>query len=404
MRISKKNLKQILLTIVVGFSVATAQAATITRGASGHDVKRVQNYLIHQGYLIDKADGILGNNTAYAVKAFQKDMGLEITGNVDEETLAKLKENDLRFVKVDSSDTKALEVKKQKTLSINKYPDMHLKKGDSATQVHKAQVLLVKTNYLNDKADGVFGSKTENAVKAFQKDQGLKETGIIDGETFTHLENYFQEQQASSKAKNEKEVIVKKETVEEEKEFTSLIKVRKEGEDENKHSKSKKVFVRGDKHADISKLQEKLSVNGYSTNGIEGTFGAGTEKAVKAFQRDNSLKVTGKIDSKTRTEIEKLRLKPKKYSRKMEVEATAYTSGVGGVGNYTSQGHKLRRGYIAVDPNVIPMGTEVFIEGYGFAIADDIGGAIKGNKIDVAVDSKEEAMQYGRQKTTLYIL
>ena len=46
---------------------------------------------------------------------------------------------------------------------------------------------------------------------------------------------------------------------------------------------------------------------------------------------------------------------------------------------------------IAVDPNVIPLGSKVYVEGYGEAIAADTGGAIKGNKIDVHVPSKSQA-------------
>lgn len=92
------------------------------------------------------------------------------------------------------------------------------------------------------------------------------------------------------------------------------------------------------------------------------------------------------------------------YKKKIKVVASAYSAFDPGNGNMTANGNILRKGYIAVDPTVIPLGTEVFVEGYGFAVADDTGGDIIGNRIDVAMDTHEEALNYGRQETILYIL
>ena len=84
----------------------------------------------------------------------------------------------------------------------------------------------------------------------------------------------------------------------------------------------------------------------------------------------------------------------------LTVEATAYTY----TGNTTATGIYPREGLIAVDPRVIPLGTEVYIEGYGYAIAADTGGAIKGNKIDVFYPDLQKCLQWGRRKVTLHIL
>lgn len=59
---------------------------------------------------------------------------------------------------------------------------------------------------------------------------------------------------------------------------------------------------------------------------------------------------------------------------------------------------------IAVDPNVIPLGTKVYVSGYGLAIAADTGGAIKGNIIDVFLNSYEECYSWGRRQVTVQIL
>lgn len=59
---------------------------------------------------------------------------------------------------------------------------------------------------------------------------------------------------------------------------------------------------------------------------------------------------------------------------------------------------------IAVDPKVIPLGSIVFIQGFGYFIAEDTGGAIKGNVIDVYVDNHQEALKLGRKTALVYVL
>ena len=92
------------------------------------------------------------------------------------------------------------------------------------------------------------------------------------------------------------------------------------------------------------------------------------------------------------------------FSRVVRVEATAYSRHEDGMSNYTARGNFCQRGVIAVDPNFIPLGTRVYIPGYGYAIADDVGGAIVGNIIDIAFDSVEECYQWGRKFIDVYIL
>lgn len=82
------------------------------------------------------------------------------------------------------------------------------------------------------------------------------------------------------------------------------------------------------------------------------------------------------------------------------VEATAYSH----TGQRTKAGTWPQRGTIAVDPKVIPLGSRLYVEGYGPGVAEDVGSAIKGNKIDVFVDTEKEARQWGRRKVKLYIL
>lgn len=85
-------------------------------------------------------------------------------------------------------------------------------------------------------------------------------------------------------------------------------------------------------------------------------------------------------------------------------ETTAYTSDPAENGGYsgTAMGTPIRRGVVAVDRNVIPLGTRLYIEGYGYARAEDVGGAIVGKRIDVAVGSKGEARNWGRRSVQVY--
>ncbi|MFN4219501.1 MAG: 3D domain-containing protein, partial [bacterium] len=86
------------------------------------------------------------------------------------------------------------------------------------------------------------------------------------------------------------------------------------------------------------------------------------------------------------------------------MESTGYTSEVGGVGYYTFTGRRVRRGVAAVDPSVIPLGTKLYVEGYGYATALDTGSSIKGFKIDLYFETLQEALQWGRKKVKVYIL
>ena len=106
-----------------------------------------------------------------------------------------------------------------------------------------------------------------------------------------------------------------------------------------------------------------------------------------------------------------------RYTKKLKVRATAYTAdynctgkGPGDPGfGITSTGARAKRnpnGYstIAVDPRVIPLGTKLWVDGYGYAIAEDIGGAIKGNHIDLYFSSSNEMWDWGSRNVNIYIL
>lgn len=94
------------------------------------------------------------------------------------------------------------------------------------------------------------------------------------------------------------------------------------------------------------------------------------------------------------------------------INSTAYTAGPESTGKrpgdkgygITATGTKFREGIVAVDPKVIPLGSVLYIEGYGEAIAEDTGSAIKGNILDVAIPDLKEARKWGRKKVKITIL
>ncbi|CDQ19586.1 3D (Asp-Asp-Asp) domain-containing protein [Halobacillus karajensis] len=94
--------------------------------------------------------------------------------------------------------------------------------------------------------------------------------------------------------------------------------------------------------------------------------------------------------------------------KEITAEATAYTAYCSGCSGVTSTGIDLRANpdqkVIAVDPNVIPLGSKVYVEGYGTAIAGDTGGSISGNRIDVFMPSQEEALSFGRKSVKVQVL
>ncbi|ADL50104.1 3D domain-containing protein [Clostridium cellulovorans] len=97
------------------------------------------------------------------------------------------------------------------------------------------------------------------------------------------------------------------------------------------------------------------------------------------------------------------------YSRKYTMISTAYTAGNPGVGSRTASGLPVSRnpgGYstVAVDPSVIPLGTKLYISGYGYAIAADTGSAIKSKKIDVYFNTLKECYSWGVRYVEVYVL
>lgn len=165
-----------------------------------------------------------------------------------------------------------------------------------------------------------------------------------------------------------------------------------------------KLGMRGE---DVQMVQKSLLEKGFYVGEIDGIFGNATLNAIRDFQISSGLVPDGVVGKETLVYLGRpgsAETNPSRYNRSFTMSASAYSAYDDGNSNHTYGGNMVRKGLVAVDPSVIPLGTRLFIPGYGYAIADDIGGAIKGNRIDLAFDSHSEAMQFGRQKVTVYIV
>lgn len=91
---------------------------------------------------------------------------------------------------------------------------------------------------------------------------------------------------------------------------------------------------------------------------------------------------------------------PVNPKRTLLVQATAYTH----TGNTTFTGTYPHIGTIAVDPQVIPLGSRMWVEGYGYGIAQDTGGLIRGDIIDLFMDTEQDCWRWGRRRVKVYIL
>ena len=94
--------------------------------------------------------------------------------------------------------------------------------------------------------------------------------------------------------------------------------------------------------------------------------------------------------------------------RVLRMRASAYDPGPRSCGKWangtTACGLRAGYGVVAVDPRVIPLGSKLYVEGYGYAIAGDKGRAIKGNRIDLGFSTYREAIRYGRKPVTVHVL
>lgn len=273
---------------------------TLKVGMNGDDVKSVQQYLKDLGYLDSIVDGNYGNVTKVAAIMFQANEGLYVDGEIGNQSYKILQTTDKKFIT--------------------------LKKGMKNSEVKTMQKYLIKLGYLNESADGDFGTITENALRTFQIKNGITVDGIAGRETLKTLygtspkDNSYVDKlnrtlklgMSGNDVKNVQQYlknlgymdVVDGQYGNKTKASAIMFQANEElaadGEIGNVSYKvmqltTKKftVLKKGVKSNAVKKMQTYLIKLGYLNSYADGDFGSVTEIAVKKFQKENGLYVDG---------------------------------------------------------------------------------------------------------------
>ena len=386
----------------VGFFCFTPHslAAVLQQGDRGAQVEQVQELLIARGLLDGKADGVYGEATVEAIRKFQESMGLDADGICGDQTFKLL------------SGAEEISESAEATVDDQNYV---IKLGSRGDDVAELQNILIAMGFMNGAADGVCGESTVEAIKDFQASVGMEADGVAGERTL----NALAEAAKDFEEGNESSIEL----------FIGDTKAEPTAPSNDKNVGAKTLssgvyasvgsVIKPGMHGDgVVDVQKKLIANGFLSGAADGVCGNDTVQAIKNFQASVGLPADGVCGLMTYSALEDASYNTSDttwddytgyednytYGRSIYVDATAYSAYDPGNGSYTARGTLLRRGIIAVDPSVIPLGTRVYIPGYGEAIADDTGGAIVGNRIDIAFDSHEEAIWFGRQMLEIYII
>lgn len=176
---------------------------------------------------------------------------------------------------------------------------------------------------------------------------------------------------------------------------------------------------------DGKKSGEKLKKEDVTKKAKNKVIAVGTKESNPASDNNGNLQTLAKSESKSESKSGSNSSKSKSKSsdsnnsesnkststsggKTLTMSASAYTAGCNGCSGYTSTGIDLNanpnKKVVAVDPSVIPLGTRVWVEGYGEAIAGDTGGNITGNRIDLHFPNKEAALAFGQRSVTVKII
>lgn len=262
--------------IDAGSSIPTAKPSvdetkptrTLRAGASGDDVLSVQSMLDKLGYYSGSLDGIYGEGTVEAVKAFQARNGLTADGKVGTKTA-----NVLYSDQALAADTTVVTPTPTPTPSYGVVPTRTLKDGSEGDDVKSVQSRLMALGYYTGTVDGKYGSGTVAAVAAFQLRNNLSADGIAGTRTYKKL--YSSDALAAISTPTSTPT-------------TSV-------------ERPTRLLYSGCSGDDVKSVQQRLKDLGYLTDKVDGKYGANTEAAMRAFQEKNGLTASGNGDTSTYT-------------------------------------------------------------------------------------------------------
>lgn len=241
----------------------------LEQGDEGEAVLRLQNRLNELGYLTSSADGKFGANTKTAVKLFQQALGLSQTGVATVSLQEKL------FLSSAPSYAPSATATPNSSASSTQY--QALVRGDTGNDVKNLQTRLIALNYLSGKADGQFGANTEKAVKAFQAQLGLSQTGVASVS--------LQQQLFSSSAPYASSSATASPTP------------------APTNSLAYEQLEPGDTGEQVVRMQNRLKSLGYFTGTVTGNYYKETTASVRLFQGAVGLSQTGIASSATLTAL-----------------------------------------------------------------------------------------------------
>ena len=327
---------------------AASLGQTLSSGDEGAAVKALQNRLKELGFYTKTIDGEYGSTTKAAVTAFQAANGLSETGKANETTLNKLysasaKDADYLTDEENAKNEEDEEETGNQTdsdkVEVNGYTTLQW--GDTGTAVKKLQEALKNRGYYSGKIDSTFGSGVYAAVKAFQKQYGLKADGIAGPATQNLLFNTsasssdtstsLQKGSSGTEVRNLQYVLAElgyydgsingeygNTTADAVRAFqinndispvdgvagpkTLKVIYSSKAVGATASSGSYDTLSKGDKGTAVVEMQEKLKKLGYLSE-VTGEFDTATVEAVKNFQRRNNLTVNGKANSSTLSKL-----------------------------------------------------------------------------------------------------
>ena len=242
---------------------------TLKVGMSGDAVKQMQQKLKDLGYYTGSVTGSFGNVTWEGVRKFQKANGLTADGVAGPKTLAALYGTTGGTSTGSGTGTSSTTTGSSDTVTVN----ATLQVGSRGTDVKNLQTRLKELGYLTGSADGVFGTATETAVKAFQKANSLTSDGVAGPRTLNRINS-----SSAVAASGSSSSTVTNDT-------STLLKY-------------------GMKNMQaIKDMQTRLTELKYYSGAITGNFGDLTFKAVKAFQSANGLTADGIAGKNTLTKL-----------------------------------------------------------------------------------------------------
>ena len=262
----------------------TIPESTVRRNVQGTDAKAVQKRLKELGYYKGTVDGKFTGASVNALKAFQEAHGLKADGVAGKATYAVLFSN--QALKKGATPTPLPEVTPVPGEEESGIPSeasyTTLRKGTYSSDVAYMQQVLIDLGYLSGEPDGNYGTETEKAVKAFQKNNGLGMDGTAGTATLTKL--YSDEAVAATAASTK---------------ATSTAKTAKATPTPAPETNLKK----GSSGDAVKSMQQQLIKLGYLTGKADGKFGAKTYAALVAFQKANKLTADGVAGTKTQAKL-----------------------------------------------------------------------------------------------------